>query len=111
MVRVISIWVFILILSFIFSPSLKAEILKWVDENGTTHYSDQPSGDKDVEFVEESKNITYSKQPANKMKYKKSRRPPTRHFSSHKDQPQKQHRTEGSSSSQKPARGTSSSRY
>ena len=41
-VRVFSVWAAILILSFVFSSSLEAEIFKWVDDNGTTHYSDQP---------------------------------------------------------------------
>ena len=41
-VRVFSVWAAILILPFVFSSSLEAEIFKWVDDNGTTHYSDQP---------------------------------------------------------------------
>ena len=40
-VRVLSVWVAILILSFVFTHSLEAEVFKWADENGLTHYSDK----------------------------------------------------------------------
>jgi hypothetical protein len=111
MMRIFSIWVPILILSFVFSASLNAQILKWVDKNGTTHYGDRPSGVKDYEVVDDSNLITYSKQSVKKRKSKKYRRLPSRVVSPKTGQQQQQYRTEGSSSSQQPARGSSSSRY
>lgn len=115
--RVFSVGVAILLLSVVLSSSSNAEILKWVDENGRTHYGDQPSGDKDYEFVGDSDLITYSKQSSKKMKYKKYRRVPSRNLSSstgnsgNSSQQRQQYRTEGSSSSRPPARGSSRSRY
>jgi len=106
--RVLSIWVVLLILSFVFLPSLNAEILKWVGKNGVTHYGDQPKGVKDFEVVEDNGLITYSKQSPNTSGNKSPRRFPSRRLSTKTDQQKKQYRTEGSSSSQKPARGVSS---
>ena len=40
--RGFSISAVILLLSFIYPPSSPAEVYKWIDENGTSHYSDQP---------------------------------------------------------------------
>jgi hypothetical protein len=109
--RIFSVWVTFLILSFVFSPPLTADILKWVDKNGTTHYGDQPSGVKDFQVVDESDLITYSKQSPKTTNNKIPRRLPSRNLSSKISQQQKQHRSEGSSSSQPPARRSSTSRY
>jgi hypothetical protein len=104
------VWGIIFILSFVFLPSVNAEILKWVDKNGKTHYGDQPIGVKDVEVVDGNGLITYSKQSPNKSKIQPTRRIPSRRPPTKKPQQYKQQRSEGSSSSQQPARG-SSSRY
>jgi hypothetical protein len=108
--RVFSVWGIIFVLSFVFLPSLNAEILKWVDKNGRTHYGDQPTGVKDFEVVDDNGLITYSKQSPKISRNKTLRRVPSRRPSTKTGQQNKQYRTEGSSSSQKPARG-SSSRY
>lgn len=104
-------WVSILILSFIISPSLHAEVVKWVDENGRTHYSDQPAGVKDYEPVDESDLITYSKRSTTKYKNKKSEGSRYRNRVPKPVQQPKQKRSEGSSSSSGSAKGASKSRY
>ncbi len=109
--RIFSVWVAILIGSFVFAPPLTADILKWVDKNGTTHYGDQPSGVKDFQVVDESDLITYSKQSPKTGKTRSSRRLPSRNLSSKTSQQQKQYRSEGSSSRQPSAKRSSTSRY
>lgn len=70
--RVFSASAAILMLAFIFSSPLEAHVFKWVDSNGTTHYTDQPLGKKNLEWVGDSKLITYSKQPIKKIENKKT---------------------------------------
>ena len=109
--RIFSVWMAFLILSCVFSAPVKADILKWVDKNGRTHYGDQPSGVKDFQVVDESDLITYSKQSPKTGTSRPRRRLPARNLSSKASQQPKQYRTEGSSSSQPPARRSSTSRY
>lgn len=110
-VRIYSVWVIVLMGSFIFSSTLEAEVYKWVDENGKTHYSDQSLGAKEVEFVDDSERITYSKPPAKAWKNKKPRGLASRKLSPTTGQQQKPTRVEGSSSNRQSARGTSTGRY
>jgi len=42
-VRVLSVWAAILVSSFVITHSLEAKVFKWVDANGTIHYSDKPA--------------------------------------------------------------------
>lgn len=111
MVRFVSIFAATLIMSFLYSSSLKAEVYKWVDENGKTHYSDRPVKSADSEWVEDSGLITYSKQPARRIKTKKYRSLTIPKSSPKSVQQPKPTRVEGSSSSRSYARGSSSSRY
>lgn len=40
-----------LLISIIFSPTIKADVYKWVDENGVTHYGNQKPAIKQVDQV------------------------------------------------------------
>lgn len=112
MVRFFSIQAAILIMSFIFTPSLKADVLKWVDKNGKAHYSDRPQKDADYEWVDDSDLITYSKQSSKKVKTnKRYRRTTVKKSSTKASQQPKPARAEGSSSSRNYSRGGSTSRY
>ena len=72
-VRAFSMGIAILVLSLFFSTSLEAQIYKWVDDNGTTHYSDQHLGVNDYDWVDESDLIIYLDQPAKVYKQNNDR--------------------------------------
>ena len=76
--RVFSASAAIFMLAFIFSSPLEANVFKWVDSNGTTHYTDQPLGVENIEWVGDSELITYSKQPIKKLENKIKRVVPSR---------------------------------
>ncbi len=72
MVRVFRVWRVILILFFVFSSSLEAEVFKWVDDNGKIHYTDEPLKGKDYEWVDDDKGSYIAYQPSNKLQNKNS---------------------------------------
>lgn len=72
MVRVFWVWRVILILFFVFSSSLEAEVFKWVDDSGKTHYTDEPLKGKDYEWVDDDEGSYIAYQPSNKLQNKNS---------------------------------------
>jgi len=66
-VRVFLVRAAILILPLVFSSPLEAEIFQWTDDNGRTHYSDQPKS-KNYDWVEEDEKSYFSYQPPKELK-------------------------------------------
>ena len=70
--RVFFVWTVILILFFVFSSSLEAEVFKWVDDSGKIHYTDEPLKGKDYEWVDDDEGSYVSYQSSKKLQNKNS---------------------------------------
>lgn len=76
--RIFSVWTAVLIWSCVFLPSLEADVLKWVDDDGTTYYSDLPLKGIEFEWVEDGEKSYFSYEPTNEKKNKKPQVLPSR---------------------------------
>jgi hypothetical protein len=68
----------ILFWSLVYSPSLEADIFKWVDDQGAVHYTDLPSKSKDYEWINDSETIHFSFKPGKNLENKNKQALPAR---------------------------------